>query len=64
MFELVAALGDHYVTNVIVSPAFIFVSEWVSEARTQTRQSNDWTWIRKKYPFSACLHKSLDILQF
>ena len=37
MFELVAALGDHYVTNVIVPPAFSSVSEWVSEARTQTR---------------------------
>ena len=32
MFELVAALGDHYVTNVIVPPAFSSVSEWVSES--------------------------------
>ena len=48
MFELVPALGDHYVTNVIVPPAFSSFSEWVSEARTRTRQSNDRTWIRKK----------------
>ena len=32
MFELVAALGDHYVTNVIVPPAFSSVSEWVIES--------------------------------
>ena len=32
MFELVPALGDHYVTNVIVPPAFSSVSEWVSES--------------------------------
>ena len=63
MFELVPALGDHYVTNVIVPPAFSSFSEWVSEARTRTRHSNDRTWIRKKYHFFACLDKSLDILQ-
>ena len=61
MFELVAALGDHYVTNVIVPPAFSSVSEWVSEARTQTRQSNDWTWIRKN---TLSLHASTSRLTF
>ena len=61
MFELVPALGDHYVTNVIVPPAFSSFSEWVSEARTWTRQSNDRTWIRKN---TISLHASTSRLTF
>ena len=42
----------------------IYFCKWVGEWSTDTDKAEQWSDLDpKKYPFSGCLHKSLDILQ-